>query len=504
MLVRPEPLPLGVGIAVAAAFITVEAAVVFWLQHLGSAHSFRALFLLGVLVISAAWGFGLAVTTTLASALVYFYFHLEHTNAITGDDLFSLVVFLPIALSANVLGRQARLRATEAEERRQEAEAAAALATSLAEQQTALRHVATLVAREVELNEIYPATVCELSRGLGVENVVLLKYGPDEATVVAGSRRGSGEALMPEGQHLSLDGDSVAALIRRDGRAARINSYTGAAGATAERIRNLGLRSAAGAPIRVGDHVWGALIVGSARASPLPPGTELRIQDFADLVSTAIANAETRAQLFASRARLVAAGDQARRRFERDLHDGAQQHVVSLALQLRAAQLLVEPDQHRLNEMLSLAVSGLGAISAELREISRGMHPAILSRGGLGAAIKGLARRSAVPAILDLHIDRRMSDQVEVVAYYVVAEALTNAAKYARASEVTVRAAVEDGQLRLTVSDNGIGGAAVGAGSGLIGLQDRVEVLGGSFEVDSPPGVGTTLTASIPVGAHGP
>jgi signal transduction histidine kinase len=192
------------------------------------------------------------------------------------------------------------------------------------------------------------------------------------------------------------------------------------------------------------------------------------------------------------------------RRFERDLHDGAQQHVVSLALQLRGVQLLVESDQHQLNEQLSLAVSGFGAISDELREISRGMHPAILSRGGLRAAIKGLARRSAVPVELDLQIDRRMSDQVEVVAYYIVAEALTNAAKYAQASEVTVRANVEDGTLRLIISDDEIGGAAVGGGSGLIGLQDRVEVLGGSFGVDSPDGVETMLVASIPVEARGP
>jgi signal transduction histidine kinase len=490
--------------AIASAFIIVEAAVVFWLQHLGSAHSFRVLFLLGVLVTSAACGFGLAVTTTLTSAVFYFYFHLERTNAISGDDFFSLLVFLPIALSANVLGRQARLRATEAEERRREADDAAALATSLAEQQTALRHVATLVAHEVELAEIYPATVCELSRGLGVENVVLLQYVDGEATVVAGTRRDTGEALMPAGERIPLDGDNVAAMIRRDRRAARMDSYIGAAGEAARRVRNMGLQSAAGAPICVGDRLWGALIVGSARTSPLPEGTELRIQDFADLVSTAISNAETRAQLTASRARIVAAGDQARRRFERDLHDGAQQHVVSLGLQLRAAQLLVEPDQVRLDQQISTVVAGLSAISDELRELSRGMHPAILSRGGLGAAIKGLARRCAVPVVVELDIDQRVSDQVEVVAYYVVAEALTNAAKYADASEALVRASIEDGQLRLTVSDNGIGGAVVGNGSGLIGLQDRVEVLGGTFEVNSPQDVGTTLIATIPVKARGP
>ncbi len=326
-----------------------------------------------------------------------FYFHLEHPRQITGDDFFALFVFLPIALSANILGWQARLRATEAEEGRQEADGAASLARSLAKQQTALRHVATLVARAIALAEIFPAAVFELSRGLGVENVVLLRYGPDGATVVAGSRDDYGEAIMCEGEHVSLDGDSVAARILRGGRAARMDSYAGATGPTAAHIRSLGLQSAAGAPILVGGRIWGALIAASARAGPLPPGTELRIQDFADLVSTAIANAETRAQLTASRARIVAAGDHARQRFERDLHDGAQQHVVSLGLQLRAVQLLVEPDQHQLSEQMSLVVSGLVTVAAELRELSHGMHPAILSRGGLGAAIKGLARRCALP-----------------------------------------------------------------------------------------------------------
>jgi signal transduction histidine kinase len=438
------------------------------------------------------------------SALCYFYFHLEHANTVTGDDFFSLVVFLPIALSANILGRQARLRAVEAEQRRREADDAAALATSLAEQQAALRHIATLVARGVDLAEIYPATVGALSRGLDVENVVLLKYEQSDATVVAGSRRESGEALIPEGEHVPLDGDSVVALIRRHGRAARMDSYDGAGGATASRVRSLGLRSAAGAPIRVGDQMWGALVVASARGGPLPPSTELRVQDFADLVSTGIANAETQAQLTASRARIVAAGDQARRRFERDLHDGAQQHVVSLGLQLRAAQMLVRPDQLQLSEQISLVLSGIGAISAELRELSRGMHPAILSRGGLGAAIKGLGRRCALPVTLDLRIDHRMSDEVEVVAYYVVAEALTNAVKYADASDVTVCAGIDDDNLRLVVSDNGNGGAIVGGGSGLIGLQDRVEVLGGTFDVVSPHGVGTALITSIPVAGRNP
>jgi signal transduction histidine kinase len=503
IVLRPQPLPLGAGIIVAAAFISVETAVVYWLQHMGSDKSFRAIFLLGVVVVSAACGLRMAVATTVVSALVYFYFHLEHPPLITGDDFFALFVFLPIALSANILGWQARLQSSEAEERRREADDAASLARSLADQQTALRRVATLVARGIALDEIYPAAVFELSRGLRVENVVLLKYGRDRATVVAGSRDDYGKAVMCEGEHVSLDGDSVAALILRHGRAARMDTYAGATGPTAAHVRSLGLQSASGAPILVGGRIWGALVVGSARAGSLPPGTELRIQDFADLVSTAIANAETRGQLTASRARIVAAGDQARQRFERDLHDGAQQHVVSLGLQLRAVQLLVEPDQHQLNEQMSLVVAGLGTVAAELRELSQGMHPAILSRGGLRAAIKSLARRCALPVALELDIGTRLQEQVEVAAYYFVAEALTNAVKYARASEVAVRASIEEGDLRLTVSDNGIGGAVVGDGSGLIGLKDRVEVLAGQFEIVSSDRLGTTLTASIPLATHG-
>ena len=504
VLLRPQPLPLGVGIAVATAFIIVETVLVHWFQEAGSEKSFRALFLLGVLVISAGWRFGLALATTLGSATVYFYFHLDHGGPIVAHDFLALFVFLPIALLANVLGRRAQVRAAESEERRHKADAAACLARRLAEEQAALRRVATLVARGVAPAEIYPAAVAELSRGLGVDNVALLQYGPGRATVVVGVHDLHGEATIHEGEQLSLEGDNVSSSILREGRPARMDSYSGATGSTAERIRSLGLLSAVGAPIIVDGRIWGALMVGSARTEPLPPGTERRIEDFADLVSTAIANAEIRAELTASRARIVTAADHARQRFERDLHDGAQQRVVSLGLQLRAVQALVSPDQHELRKQVSSAVVGVSAIAAELREISRGIHPAILSRGGLGPAIKGIARRSAIPVELDVGVKSRMPEQVEVAAYYVVAEALTNAAKYACASAVTVRACIADGSLHLTIVDNGVGGAVVGSGSGLIGLKDRVEAVGGHLDVVSPAGRGTTLAATIPLNGDGP
>jgi len=245
--------------------------------------------------------------------------------------------------------------------------------------------------------------------------------------------------------------------------------------------------------------VWGAAIVGSRCAEPLPPDTEARLGDFADLVATAIANAVTRAELLASRARIVAASDEARRRLERDLHDGAQQRLVSLGLEVRMTEASVPAEWVDVKEQLSAIASGLKGVSEDLRELSHGIHPAILSKGGLGSAVRTLARRSAVPVTLDVAIEDRFAESVEVAAYYVVAEALTNAAKHARASEVSVSLGTQDGILHLVIRDDGVGGASSAAGSGLLGLQDRVEALGGHLRITSPPGHGTTLDITIPV-----
>jgi signal transduction histidine kinase len=313
------------------------------------------------------------------------------------------------------------------------------------------------------------------------------------------ARDGNEPTKMSIGERIPLDGDNVAASILQTGAPARMDTFDGAAGPTAERIRSLRLRSAVGAPIIVDGSTWGALVVGSAQTEPLPPETEARICDFADLVATAISNAETRAELKASRARIVAAADQARRRFERDLHDGAQQRIVSLGLQLRAAEASIPEENPELRAQLSNVVDGLVGVSTDLQEISRGIHPAILSKGGLGPAIKTLARRSAVPVDLDLNVDRRLPESIEVAAYYVVAEALTNAAKHAQASEVTVSATADDHELYLRISDDGVGGAVAGGGSGLIGLKDRVEALAGRLGISSAAGSGTTLTVVIPL-----
>jgi signal transduction histidine kinase len=249
----------------------------------------------------------------------------------------------------------------------------------------------------------------------------------------------------------------------------------------------------------MGERLWGLATVASAETAPLPADTEERINDFADLVATALANAATRAELVASRSRIVAAADDARRRLERDLHDGAQQRLVSLGLEARMAERLVFPEQTDLQKHLSDLASGLTGVSTELQEISRGIHPAILSEGGLGPALKSLGRRSIVPVIFDVAIERRLPDAVEIAAYYVVAEALTNAAKHAQASQVKVRAETDDAQLYLSIRDNGVGGADARNGSGLVGLTDRVNAVGGQLKITSPPGNGTALDVAIPL-----
>jgi signal transduction histidine kinase len=354
----------------------------------------------------------------------------------------------------------------------------------LAEQQAALRRVATLVARELAPAEVFAGVAEEMARCMRVENAAVLRFEADGAVPIVGGRDEPQTAEVAVAERYSSEVDHVAALVLATGRPARIDNHN---------------RHAIGAPIVVDGRVWGLAVVASSASQPLPPTTEDRIGDFAELVATAIRNAAARAELKASRKRIVAAADDARRRLERDLHDGAQQRLVSLAIETQMAQALVPPELDDLKSRLSRIVSGLTDISAELRELSHGIHPAILARGGLGPALDAVARRSAVPVTLDLALNRRLPECVEVAAYYVVAEALTNAAKHAQASEVTVRAVDDGDALDISVCDDGVGGADFDNGSGLVGLTDRVEALDGRLHLVSPPEVGTSLSVSIPV-----
>lgn len=488
-LVRPNARPLGVGIVVAIGFLALEIGLVALLRLVAPENAFGALLLLGVLVVSAGWDFPLAIATSLASAGVYAYLHLEGRDSLAP----ALAVFLTLALLTNVLVGQARLRAAEAEQRRRQAD-------ELAGQQAALRRVATLVARSADVSEVYAVAVRELALSLDVDHVTLVRFEGDDTCLVVAAHDLPDFPGMAVGERFPLTGDNISGRIRAAGAPARIDDYADATGPIADRLQQLRVRSGAGAPLIVDGAVRGALIVGSRAPESISAQCEDHIGDFADLVSTAIANAETRAALTASRARLVAAADEARRGFERDLHDGAQQRIVSLSLELRAIETTAD---EQVRGELSKVVDGLAELHTDLQELSRGMHPAVLSRGGLRPALRALARRSPVPVELDVLVDARLPESVEVAAYYVVAEALTNAAKYADAEVVTVRVAVGDGVLSLSVTDDGVGGAAAGAGSGLIGLRDRVEALSGQFEFTSAPGVGTTLSASIPADVNG-
>jgi PAS domain S-box-containing protein len=374
----------------------------------------------------------------------------------------------------------------------------------LARQQAALRRVATLVARGVGQSEVFSAVADEMAGCLNVGNAEVFRYEDDgAAVVVVASHAAPGMPKFSAGERLTSEGDNVSAIVFRRGTAARMDSWGGAAGSIAERVRELGIRSRVGAPIVVNERMWGMAVVSTTQADPLPPDTEARIAEFAELVATAIAAATARAELIASRARIVAAADDGRRRLERDIHDGAQQRLISLGLKLRLAEESVPPECDDLKTVVSEAVSSLTDVFTELQEISRGIHPAVLSTGGLAAGFKTLARRSTVPVNLDLAIERRLPDSIEVAAYYALAEALTNAAKHAQASEVKVRAHATDESVNVSISDDGIGGADSSKGSGLIGLKDRIEVLGGRMHVVSPPGGGTSIDIIIPQSTNG-
>jgi signal transduction histidine kinase len=241
------------------------------------------------------------------------------------------------------------------------------------------------------------------------------------------------------------------------------------------------------------------IFASSMKAEPFPADAESRVMLFTELVATAIANAENRSELAASRKRLVAASDEARRRIERDLHDGTQQRLVSLALAAHAAAAELPPESSDVREKLTSIATGLGEAVEDLQELSRGIHPAILSDAGLGPALETLALRSPISVELDVRTRERFPEPVEIAAYFTASESLANAAKHAQASRITILLACENERLRLAVRDDGIGGADPGRGSGLVGLRDRVEALGGTLTIESGSD-GTALTAALPVG----
>jgi signal transduction histidine kinase len=303
-------------------------------------------------------------------------------------------------------------------------------------------------------------------------------------------------------KNFSTEGHNVGRLVLSTGRPARIDDYTKATGRDqVRRFREAGVRSAVGAPVQLREQVWGLLSVYSMQAR-LPPDTEGRLADFAALVASAIANVQAWSELEASRVRIITAADEARRRVERDLHDGAQQRIVVLALK---AGMLAQSQAARTAgldaDLRSFGVD-LNEVLEELRTIASGLHPAALSEGGLAPALRTLARRSPVPVVLDVRLPGEVAESVEVAAYYFVAETLTNTTKHAEASRIDVTVELRDGHLWVCVRDDGVGGAAPTRGSGLVGLTDRIEAFGGTMTLDSPSGGGTTLVAHLPLPEH--
>ena len=368
----------------------------------------------------------------------------------------------------------------------------------LADEQAALRRVATLVARGVAPDEVFAAVTGEVRRLLGADLAAMARYESDETLTLVATWGAAGRHTEV-GARVPLQEGDLATRVVATGRPARVDGFDSVPAGRAAVREELGIRSSVAGPIVVEGRVWGGLVVHSKQTDPLPADTEARLASFTELVATAIANAESRGALAASRARIVAAADETRRRIERNLHDGTQQRLLSLLLELRSTEATEPSDAGELRTQLARTAQGLGEVLEELREISRGIHPVLLSEGGLVAALRALARRSAVPVELDLRAGRRLPEPVEVAAYYVVSEALTNAAKHAHASVVNVELEAHDSILRLAIRDDGVGGADPEQGSGLVGLGDRIDALGGTLDVSSPPGNGTTMTIEVPL-----
>jgi signal transduction histidine kinase len=411
------------------------------------------------------------------------------------DSLLSTQLFIATAATTSLL-----LAAVTAERTRAARALAAAEAAqrALADEQAALRRVATLVASDAPPSRVFERVTEEVGRLLGLPGANVIHYDGVRTATVVGAWSENGPSRFPAGTQLDVDGDTVVARVVRTGKAARV-SYDEASGTLAHVVRSAGYRSAVAAPVTVGGRIWGVLAAASASDDPLPDDIEQRLGDFAELVAQALANADAYEKLAASRARLVEVGDAERQRLERNLHDGAQQRLVSVALGLSMAVSRLENDPSAARELLVSAQAELSRGLDELRELARGIHPAVLTERGLGPALHALVARAPIPVELTTVPEERLEPPVEAAMYYIVAESITNVAKYAQASGATVSIGRANGTVTITVSDDGVGGADPAGGSGLRGLAARVEALKGRLDIESPPGGGTRISAEIPV-----
>jgi signal transduction histidine kinase len=363
----------------------------------------------------------------------------------------------------------------------------------LADEQAALRRVATLVARGVEPAEIFRAVAQEVRRLFGTDYAAVSRFEPGGAAVVVAALEELD--VIPNRLRWEPEDASPLTAVYRTGRAARVEDA--GQGQAADLLRWLGIRSTVAGPITVEGSLWGAMLVSDAKGR-LPPDTEQRMQSFTELVGTAIANAESRAELAASRARVVATADETRRRIERDLHDGAQQHLVQTVITLKLARRALGDAGGPAVALVEEALESGERAAGELRDLAHGILPASLSHGGLRAGIAGLVSRVRLPVSADVTAER-LPAALEATAYFIVAEALTNAVKHAQAKHARITAAIEDDVLRVEIRDDGVGGADVQTSTGLLGLRDRAAAMNGELRVESPPGGGTVVVATLPI-----
>jgi signal transduction histidine kinase len=444
------------------------------------------LYVLPVLLIALKWGTWLAVVTAVLSAVTFTYFFLSPHDNLAVTDLPSLValgVFLVTAVVVGQLGARLRQKAQES--------------ARLAEEQSALRRVATLAAQPVSPSKVFEAVTEEVGQ-LCRADLARMEHFEEDGSVTGVGVWSKVPARLAVGTRFGLEGPSIARAVRQTSGPARVN-FAGATGEIAREAHELGILSSVGCPIVVAGRLWGVIAASTRSPEPFPPNTEVQIAGFTEIVATAIESAESRAQLAASRARVIAAGDEMRRRLEQNLHDSLQQRLVSLALRLRLTQDTVPAGMPALQADLGHATRELAEAVEELRETTRGIHPAILSTGGLSLALRALARRSAIRVDLHMDTESRYPPPVEVTAYYVVAEALTNITKHAAASHAEVIVEQRGSALRVCVRDDGVGGAGTQRGSGLLGLHDRVEAIDGTVELTSPAGQGTQIQVSLPL-----
>ena len=371
---------------------------------------------------------------------------------------------------------------------------ARAEATRLTDEQAALRRIATLVAEGSPPPAVFDAVTAEAAELLRADQIALIRFEPGpEITVLA--HRGREVALAPVGTRIPLRGESVNATVHRTGQAARLDSFEHAEGSIMRHVDDM--RTGIGAPIVVDGRLWGTITGGWLGGEPAPADAEQRLTEFAELVAVAIANADSHAQLTASRARVLVAADDARRRVVRDLHDGAQQRLVQTIVTLKLAARALDERSGNARELVAEALEQASRSNAELRELAQGILPSVLTRGGLRAGVDALVTRLDLPVVVDLPPDR-FSAAIEASAYFVIAEGLTNVLKHAQADHATVRARLDDMMLRVEISDDGVGGAQE-TGTGLVGIGDRISALGGQLRVESPQGAGTVVTAMLPI-----